>query len=246
VLREKNVVLAIRRYLMRVYDSIALSYHGKRVKPWKPIVYRALLHLKPSLRTIIADIGCGSGHNTIEVAIRGFYVIGLDISLSMILLARKRFKRRSVIVYSDFIQADMLYLPFRNNSIHSLIYIASLHHIPSELCTCILRESYRCLRVPGLLVITVWSLLQLRHLPLILWSIIGRFTNRYIYRGLGDVYVPWRYKGKTYYRYYHLYLPSELKHLISKFNFKIVEYGRFDIRRSILPQNYFTLAIKVK
>lgn len=246
MLGRNSVILAIRRHLMRVYDSIALSYHGKRVRPWKPIVYRALLHLKPSLRTIIADIGCGSGHNTIEIAIKGFYVIGLDISLSMITLAKKRFKRRSVVCYSDFIQADMLYLPFRNSSIDSLIYIASLHHIPSELRTRIIWESYRCLRVPGLLVITVWSLLQLRHIPLILWSIIGRFTNRYVYRSLGDIYVPWRYRGKTYYRYYHLYLPSELKSLISKFNFKIVEYGRFDIGRSILPQNYFTLAIKVK
>ena len=128
----------------------------------------------------------------------------------------------------------------------SFMFIASIHHIPLSLCNRILKESYRCLRRLGLLVITVWSLIQSRFILLILWNIIYKILKGFRSRSIGDVYVPWRYKCKTYYRYYHLYMPNELKKIVSKFNFKIVEYGRFDIRRSILPQNYYVLAVKVK
>jgi len=235
----------LRKHLMRVYDSIALSYHSKRTRPWIPIIERAMLRLKPSLKITIVDVGCGSGHNTIEIARRGFYTIGLDISLSMINLGRRRFKKKRLTCYSDFIQADMLYLPFRDSSINSLVYIASIHHIPIGLCKRVLQEGYRCLKKLGLLVVTVWSLVQLRFFPSIIWGLICKIGKGFKGKSIGDVYVPWRYKGKVFYRYYHLYKPGELKHIIRGFNFKIVEYGRFDIRRSILPQNYYILAIKV-
>jgi len=59
-----------------------------------------------------------------------------------------------------------------------------------------------------------------------------------------DIYVPWRYKGETYYRYYHLFTPWELKSLIRSAGLILLEYGEFRIKSKLLAENYFALGCK--
>ncbi len=60
--------------------------------------------------TRILDIGCGTGRHSIELARRGYPVVGIDLSESM--LARARDKARSSGVAVEFLQADARHLQF--------------------------------------------------------------------------------------------------------------------------------------
>lgn len=59
----------------------------------------------------ILDVGCGTGRHAIELARRGYAVVGVDLSESQ--LARAREKARAAGVAVDFRRADARQLPFR-------------------------------------------------------------------------------------------------------------------------------------
>jgi len=58
----------------------------------------------------ILDIGCGTGRHSIELSRRGYSVIGIDLSESM--LARAKMKAHNAGVKVEFIQADARHLQF--------------------------------------------------------------------------------------------------------------------------------------
>lgn len=62
--------------------------------------------------TRILDIGCGTGRHSVELAKRGYYVVGIDLSMNMLNKARFNAKKEKVNV--QFIQADARQLNFDN------------------------------------------------------------------------------------------------------------------------------------
>ncbi len=60
----------------------------------------------------ILDIGCGTGRHSIELARRGYSVVGIDLSESM--LAKARSKALSSHVAVEFLQSDARHLQFHN------------------------------------------------------------------------------------------------------------------------------------
>jgi ubiquinone/menaquinone biosynthesis C-methylase UbiE len=58
----------------------------------------------------ILDIGCGTGRHAIELAKRGYQVVGIDLSASQLARAREKAKEAGVTV--DFEQHDARDLPF--------------------------------------------------------------------------------------------------------------------------------------
>jgi 2-polyprenyl-3-methyl-5-hydroxy-6-metoxy-1,4-benzoquinol methylase len=60
----------------------------------------------------ILDIGCGTGRHSVELARRGYSVVGVDLSDSM--LAKARAKAQASGVSVEFIQADARHLQYRN------------------------------------------------------------------------------------------------------------------------------------
>lgn len=60
----------------------------------------------------ILDIGCGTGRHSIELARRGYTVIGIDLSESMLQRAKEKAKNENVRI--DFIQADARHLDYKN------------------------------------------------------------------------------------------------------------------------------------
>ena len=101
----------------------------------------------------------------------------------------------------------MTKLPYKNNYFNYILHIASLHHLNSEeKILKSLNETYRVLKPKGLVLLTVWNKLQLKFLlkP-------------------KDLLVPWKIKSKQYKRYYHLFDYYELRKLIRKTKFKIIE-----------------------
>lgn len=63
----------------------------------------ALLHLEPPMR--ILDLPCGHGRHAIELARRGYDVTGIDLTPSMLEVARTRAREAGVSV--RFLEADM-------------------------------------------------------------------------------------------------------------------------------------------
>ena len=68
------------------------------------------INYNKSLRII--DIGCGTGRHSIEFTKRGYKVIGIDLSESLLERAKEKVKARNLQI--DFQKHDARNLPFRN------------------------------------------------------------------------------------------------------------------------------------
>jgi len=227
--------------VMEVFDEIASSYAYSRIRPWPQVVE---LIRKYDRKGWICDVGCGPGQYSIAISLMGNNnVLAMDISMSMLVIVRKRAIRKGVYQLVDVVQADMEYMPLRNDCVSMVLHIATIHHLPSLECRAnALREVYRVLKSNGVLIATVWSLVQLRFLKHFLKNILLRLIGRK--KSIGDVIVPWRHKGRVLYRYYHLFLSRELRKLIVTAGFKILEYGGLKIRTKIMPDNYYVVGVK--
>jgi SAM-dependent methyltransferase len=62
------------------------------------------------------DIGCGAGRNTVPLAVLGWNVLGVDLSLPMLCAARDRKAREAFEVRAEFLMASMDQLPLPDRS----------------------------------------------------------------------------------------------------------------------------------
>jgi len=69
------------------------------------------INFNKSLRII--DIGCGTGRHSIELTKRGYKVIGIDLSESLLKRAKEKAKARNLQI--DFQKHDARNLPFKND-----------------------------------------------------------------------------------------------------------------------------------
>ena len=222
------------RGIAEIYDSIAEKYESWRTKPWK-----ISLIAKGS---VILDLGSGPCENGLYIAERSnSYIICLDISLKMISIAKEKILRKKI--FGDVIVANMLYIPLRNNSIDTILAVASIHHIPLYALRKTLRESIRILRRRGLFIATVWSWRQRRFLAKTFWNLIKTllglldYPRRYV--------VPWRSREKIYERIYYLYDEKELRRHLSKIRgVKILSMGYVGSYRENIGLNLYFVATK--
>ncbi len=226
---------------IETYNIVAGVY---RRRPWG-IVEKAMA----SDTIVFADMGCGPGHNTIYLLQQhpGTKAVLIDLSKEMVRIGYRRACRKKLSYRVLPLVADLRELPLRDNSLDSLIYIASLHHIPlREGRARALREAYRVLRRGGRILITVWARWQLYFLLRLVVNAVKKIINPG--RPVGDVVVYWRHHGIKLRRYYYLYTLSELVEEVVKTGFKIIEKGvyRPSLKRSITKplKNYYVLGIK--
>lgn len=95
----------------------------------------------------VLDFGCGRGENTLLLAKRGAKVIGMDISASLITLARRRLELNGIPPHSaDFLVGSAHDIPLADGSVDVVLGIAVLHHLDLELAS---REVFRVLKDGG-------------------------------------------------------------------------------------------------
>jgi len=171
----------------------------------------------------VLDLGCGNGKFS-EVFQKEIKYIGIDNSEKMIEIARKKYPR------VDFRVADILSLPFPENSFDKVFSFAVIHHIPSgELQLQSLKETKRILKPGGILILTVWNLNPFRTI------LIGehkRAKDFFKYQLLkifgktkldfGDFFVSWQNITS---RYIHCFTTGGLRRIVKKADFKIIESG---------------------
>lgn len=110
----------------------------------------AVLQLLPAPPARLLDLGCGPGWTSSLLALRGFDVLGLDISPDMIALARNN-KERYGAERADFLVGDYEALADQGLFDAALFY-DSLHHADDEELA--LRRVHASLRPGGICVIS--------------------------------------------------------------------------------------------
>lgn len=191
----------------KIWNKIAFQWHNFRQKPTKEVIWFLYKYCKNKGK--IVDIGCGNARNLIPFAKLNFECYGIDFSEEMLKNAKYLTDKNKLKINLEL--ANIIEIPYQNNSFDYCLHVASLHHLETkEEQFKSLQETYRILKKEGLVLLTVWNKLQLKFLlkP-------------------KDAYVSWKINNKIYKRYYHLFTYFELKNLIKKTKFKIVESKPF-------------------
>lgn len=115
--------------------------------------YKAFLNIyKNDLKKgIFLDLGCGIAYVSSLLAKEGVEVLGIDVSKEAIFKSKDLFKRNKL--PGKFIEADLLNLPLKSNSVNFIYSCMSLEYVKDTQKA--VDEAYRVLRKNGKIVIIV-------------------------------------------------------------------------------------------
>ena len=196
----------------------------EHIKAWK-IEYKSSLwkgHYSLDLlgslyKGRLLDAGCGSGKYSIPLQMRGFDVIGVDVSSCALEMAVKGSVCRELDI--KFVAADICYLPFPSSSFDVIWCYGVLQHLLSAERELAISEFRRLLRRNGILFIEVFGEEDMRYGGI-------EVENNTFKRKNGIIY--------------HYFNKDELNGLLSGFSCRIVESkkekrfeGRIYIRHMI-------------
>jgi ArsR family transcriptional regulator len=123
------------------WDRIRRDFYGES------FTTSAMLALIPG-DYVVADLGCGTGAVTAQLAHHVKRVIGVDSSPAMLKAARKRIGDRANV---DLLRADLSSVPLESNSCDAALLLLVLAYAPDP--APVLREASRILKLGGKLVI---------------------------------------------------------------------------------------------
>ncbi len=119
---------------------------------------------------LVLDLACGTGRHTNPLSREGYFIVGVDVSSSLLRIARKSGQ-------SHLVRGDIRYLPFKRSVFSCILSMdTSFGYLPSEQEDLqSLREASRILKKEGTFVLDVFNIENLvlkHHRP------IRRITNR--------------------------------------------------------------------
>ena len=129
------------------YNKIAASYYSHRDLSKFNGELDKFVDLLPKNGHVL-DVGCGAGIPTGKYLVnRGLKVTGIDISDTMLEMARKN------VPEADFINKDMNTLDFKKNSFDGIISVYALFHVPKNNHPNIFKQFFEILKPDGILLI---------------------------------------------------------------------------------------------
>jgi len=168
-MREKTLKkIIIKRYnnkklLKEYYDKRVLDIEKDLINKYIPNYSRVL------------DVGCGNGRLIIELAKKRCRVTGIDISKSMLNIARKRLRKEGI--KAKLINSDII--KFKKKIFFDVILILgnTWEQIPSSERDTLLKNTYESLKPGGILLLNTESIL---YPDLKIWSkiIIQYFSKK--------------------------------------------------------------------
>lgn len=144
----KNLRSTTKRTIV-AYTSSSDEY----LQQWNRRVYRIPPHLRTFTnyvppRSPVLDMGCGPGQDCRYLRRQGFYVVGLDMTVSFLQVAKRRSPRLPLV------QADMEHLPFALKTFTGIWAAASLIHLQPSILKKVLRQIRIRTRSDGVLAAT--------------------------------------------------------------------------------------------
>lgn len=130
----------------KAFYVAAGSQYLKRIEPGVPHDLYALMKLLRR-RSLVLDIGCAGGRDSMVLLKYGFRVIGIDIVPSFVRYAKKRIKSDS------FRLMDARHLKFSPNVFDAIWCAAVLHHLSRRELPKIVRGFHRVLKRGGVITI---------------------------------------------------------------------------------------------
>jgi SAM-dependent methyltransferase len=145
----------MRQWYEEVFSNFAEQYDKQEfVRGTSGEVDFIVKELKYDRSSRVLDIGCGTGRHSIELARRGYATTGVDLSGSMLAMARLKAQEAGVQV--TFIQADARSLQFRDD--FDLVMMLCEGAFPlmesDEMNYMILQSAVNALRDDGKLILT--------------------------------------------------------------------------------------------
>ena len=124
-------------------QSFPIKHHRTLRKEWEEFA-----NLLPKGAKVL-DVGCGAGSSRTEfLIVSGFDVTGVDISESMLKIARKNVPK------AKFIKKDMTKMDFEENSFYGLTAMYSIIHVPREKHFSLFQSFHRILKPNGVMLIS--------------------------------------------------------------------------------------------
>lgn len=115
-------------------------------------------------RGLILDLGCGTGQHAGQF--RSDEYLGIDLSSTYLAAAGRRFPD------CLWCQADATQLPLRDHSVTTVVISGLLHHLDEHLASRTLQETFRILKISGVLV--VWEDIPTEAA----WNLPGMLAHR--------------------------------------------------------------------
>ena len=221
----------------RTWDAIAESFDVTRRTPWRQCI-EYIATLKQT--DVVVDCGCGNGRHLFPAAARCSRAIGVDISGKLLSIVHRRVTEKNI-KNITLIHGDLVHLPFKENSVDTVLCIASLHNIKGRKNRhTAVREIFRILRPQGTALVSVWSRWQDRYR--------AYFTKQFFVRSseLGDIDIGWRQHHLNVPRFYHLYSRNEFVHELRDEGFTVEHVEEVRLHSKRFPDNYFALVRKIR
>ena len=129
------------------YETYAKDFFSQTINVDMQNVYQPFLENLPSGKQTILDIGCGSGRDSVFFANKGFEVVAIDGSKSLIDLAKQTDTR----IDWQCLRFDEIAKQSWQNQFTGIWACASLLHVPFDDLPKILNDLLSCLRPTGIL-----------------------------------------------------------------------------------------------
>jgi len=147
--------------VMTWYDTIAPSYDelygAEQLRKYDHIfaVIQAPRILPHQENLVVIDVGCGTSLIVEELkkalAMRKYYYVGIDISLNILKIAKRRIEELDII--ADLVAGDASNLPFRED-IADIVFSISVFRCEDPVDN-LIRESLRLCRPLGVVALTI-------------------------------------------------------------------------------------------
>ena len=143
---------------MHQYEDLYRTGHVRTARIVEPdgFIVDLVSPLREKGSKTILDVGCGAGRNAVFLAKEGFYVVGVDISLTALKLALERADsdgvRNCIFVLHDFLE-----LPFPDTHFDAAFSSYGIENVPLPRIKKALGEMKRVVRNGGLVLVTLHS-----------------------------------------------------------------------------------------
>jgi len=116
-----------QEFYQRLFSNLNGLDDGHCIVYGYDLLYNFMNNILPSS---LLDIGCGAGHHTKNLSMKGFEVTGIDISINGLLQAKAIAEANYV--NPDFVLGDSENLPFEDKSFDVVLCSLILHHFPNK------------------------------------------------------------------------------------------------------------------